>query len=351
MKPLSIIIPTTNRPELLEMALGSVARQTAADQIEEVIVSENTGNPASKKVCEKFPGLPIVYRQSDPPIEYASHHYTLYQSAKAEFIAMLHDDDWWASGHLHTALCALRNNPQAAGYFSASLFIESERAQIAHVENSPVIWVAAGKPHFSVPWILETKDVIAITWILTPFHQSGMVARKDTLNKELRALPGTNPWYADRITYPWLSRSGPLLYNPFVEVFIRRHAGNWHNDKTEEYLNTIHREGSRKIFQIAVECGIRTDELWRGYFDKMSEDARYEISNYATAVFGLELLRKMGLDILILKPQPRSCKAIAHHVVRQCLPPLLTKCIHKLISGLSANDRKKNDSYDQTHTR
>jgi glycosyltransferase involved in cell wall biosynthesis len=72
MKCLSVVVPTAARPAYLRTALKSVANQTAADNILEVIVSENLSDKTSQGVCEEFPSLPIKYVFRNPPLHRSS---------------------------------------------------------------------------------------------------------------------------------------------------------------------------------------------------------------------------------------------------------------------------------------
>src|SRR5262245_27603154 len=106
MKPISVLIPTAGRPKLLETALQSVVNQTAAGEIEEVVVSENRLNRNSEAVCRRFPMLPIRFALQDPHLSQGHNFDFLFNTARAEYVAVLCDDDWWGSGHLHGALAA-----------------------------------------------------------------------------------------------------------------------------------------------------------------------------------------------------------------------------------------------------
>ena len=65
MTRVSVVIPSAGRPGMLENALRSVAHQTAANQVVEVVVSENRSDRSTEAVCAKFPELPIRYRFRD----------------------------------------------------------------------------------------------------------------------------------------------------------------------------------------------------------------------------------------------------------------------------------------------
>lgn len=329
MKPISVIIPTINRPKFLEMALASVARQTAVYDIEEVIVSENKDNRASEAVCAKFNNLPIKYIFQNPPLSESKHFENIIQVAKAEFIAILSDDDWWGAGHLQTSLNTLRNSPEASACFSASLFVESEEAIKGWIFRNPVIWLAAGKPKYSVPWKLEPGHIFASTYIFTPFHISSMVVRREILIREFDEVLKSHPWYSDRILYPCLARSGLIIYKPFVEVFIRRHSGNWHMDKSKKELYAANCEGSEKIFNLAAGLGFDIYAIWEQFFAEASEDLREELAGLLFAALDKKGLHKHGFDKFLRYLPNRRWQDIIKIMLRYGLPPALLELYRK----------------------
>jgi len=333
MKPISVVIATANRPLFLETALGSVARQTAVNEIEEVIVSENLGNRASEKVCAKFKSLPIKYIFRDPPMTLVQHGVDLYKTAKSEFVAVLHDDDWWCSGHLQTALSTLKSVPDAAAYFSASVFVKSEDDVNGHIFKHPVIRLAAGAPEYTVPWRLNSAHIFALTWLYTPFHLSSTLVRREILLRQADELLKANPWYSDSVFYAGLSRYGTALYNPFVEVFVRRHDRNWDSGKSKSYLNSVCLEGSEKILALSKNSGFDIIAIWKEYFAKAPEDTRRQIAELFLSRFGKEMVCHYGLGSFMTGMPKDSVYAAIKRTFKLFMPPILLELYQKIFEN------------------
>lgn len=304
MKPISVVIPTANRPEYLRAALTTIAQQTAANEIEEILVSENLGSRASEDVCKEF-SLPITYIFREPQITPVEHLYQLYQEARAPFVAMICDDDWWAPGHLHTALHALRLNEDASALFSGCVFIASETTpQTFHLWRPAALSVALHQPDFLQRLSVTHAQVLTAAWINTPFHFSTLVARRDALRKASVLMREAHFYYADRILAPALSQSGPIAYEPLADTFIRWHPGNFGKDGRESGLDEAFREGSAKILALAKEAGFDPIAEWHALLPEIPADMEDEIGVDFRNTLTDDGLREHGFERFIQKPVP-----------------------------------------------
>jgi glycosyltransferase involved in cell wall biosynthesis len=99
---LSIAMPTRNRPELLERALGSVRKAAAdvADQVQ-VTVSDGSDDNASGQVTRRLlAGWPGGYRymQNRPALSLVANMNRAMQLTTGQWILQLHDDDYLLAG-------------------------------------------------------------------------------------------------------------------------------------------------------------------------------------------------------------------------------------------------------------
>lgn len=112
---LSIAMPTRNRPELLERALGSVLEATAAvaGQVE-VTVSDGSDHGASGQVVRRlladWPGR-YRYVHNRPALSLPGNINRAMQLATGEWILQLHDDDYLRPGAGQVILEAIRRTP------------------------------------------------------------------------------------------------------------------------------------------------------------------------------------------------------------------------------------------------
>src|ERR1039457_4559572 len=137
MTPISVLLPTANRPAMLRTALRSIAAQTALSAVGEVVVIENLGNRASEKVCQEFPQLPIRYFFRDPPIPpgFESARDAM-RHVKSDFMAILFDDDWWMPEHLEIALESIAMRSDAVAASCAYLQVTGEDGYTLGVGNN-----------------------------------------------------------------------------------------------------------------------------------------------------------------------------------------------------------------------
>jgi glycosyltransferase involved in cell wall biosynthesis len=112
---LSIAVPTRNRPELLERALGSVLAATAgvAGQVE-VTISDGSDDAASGQVARRlladWPGG-YRYVHNRPALSLPGNINRAMQLATGEWILQLHDDDYLHPGAGQVILEAIRRTP------------------------------------------------------------------------------------------------------------------------------------------------------------------------------------------------------------------------------------------------
>lgn len=98
---LSVLIPTYCRADLLQVCLQSIIDSRV--KMLEVVIGDDGGDEATKKVCENFAkALPIIYLPPRPyPLKgsLSSNLNRLLKAAKGEWILLLHDDDFLLGDH------------------------------------------------------------------------------------------------------------------------------------------------------------------------------------------------------------------------------------------------------------
>ncbi len=127
-------IPTYNRPDLVRDAIRSVKAQTFADF--RVVVSDNRSSPEAVDRTRRF-----VEDMDDDrfsfhlqPVnqgEYGQGRQFMSQSADADFLIMLHDDDILDPDYLAAAVAALDAAPEA-DLFAANFYMMDVEARKLH---------------------------------------------------------------------------------------------------------------------------------------------------------------------------------------------------------------------------
>jgi glycosyltransferase involved in cell wall biosynthesis len=302
-KPISVLIPTANEPRFLKMALQSVARQTAVNQIEEILVSENLMNRESEAVCGQFKDLPLRYKLQDPPISVSQHYKFLFGQAKADLVAFLCDDDWWGPGHLEVAYGALSRHSEAGVWASSSLHVPGDTTWVGETSRSPILWLAANRPSVCETWCLDSRQMLAAAWIVTPFHASSMVIRRSALKEMLSPLTPEHPYQDDRIWQVQLGLHAMVLFEPSVHTYIRSHsaAHTWQYSRSERMAEF--RKCTAAIEKLCVKHGIDVVALWKTYLEGMEGPILEEIGRLFRLSLEDDELRARGFERFAL-PNP-----------------------------------------------
>ena len=303
MKSISVVIPTAGQPDFLDCALRSVARQTVVHEIEEVLVSENLSDLRSRAICERFPQLPIKYVLQNPPLTLVQNYEYLLRESRAEFIAFLCDDDWWGAGHLQAALSALEKHEGAVSWFSACFYSVSDVPANGWVFRSPGLWLAAGKPDVTDLWSLEPHRVLAVNWILTPFHFSSMVLCRQPAMNALPAMTGAHGYQVDRIYYSELSAGGTTLYEPLPDTFVRWRQDNATLRVARVERDSIFRKATEEIWRRSVRRGVDLVAAWHEYLRDADPEVMQDVGKCFRRAMDDRTLSKYDFDDFIL-PNP-----------------------------------------------
>ncbi|MEB3166078.1 MAG: glycosyltransferase family A protein [Cyanobacteriota bacterium] len=296
---LTVVVCTCNRPEMLEQALLSLSRQTRADLIAKVIVSENGGNRASEAVCSRYPSLPIEYFYQDPPRPITEHIPSLKPSVDSPFIAILHDDDWWLPDHVEASLEALRQG-HAVAVFSHFVEANSPRHPQVSSYKAPRVWAASGFDFSREVIGLTRVQNLLIHLLDSSFHYSTFVGDTRCCWQALEsALASGNPYDNDR-TFPlFLRELGPLVYRPAASVVVRTHPG-------QDSLDPVYRESGGQM-KAATTAWMRSSfpDLFEeavAYFHNqmkpgLTEQELNGVMNYLPTEQLVALVELCGLDL------------------------------------------------------
>jgi len=220
-----VLIPTANRPEFLAAALDSVAGQTGRDRIREVRVMENGGDRRSEAVSAQFADrLPIRYVFRQPSLTPLEHGRLITgESYPCRYVAILHDDDWWAPRHLSCSFEALERNKAVACY-SASYDVQAGRPAALY-DGSLMCAFACGYPPITRNWSMDLASVLVANFPGTPGRFSTLVADAGVFRECACVLDSGNDFDNDRMYSVALGTKGKMVYRPLPSVFIRAHPG------------------------------------------------------------------------------------------------------------------------------
>ncbi len=108
MTPISLIIPTFNRKDLLKRAVASVLRdQTVPAEI--IIVDDGSTDGTDEIIRQDFPSVKYISQPNQGP---AAARNRGIEEAQGEWIAFLDSDDEWMPGKLAAQLEFFKQNPE-----------------------------------------------------------------------------------------------------------------------------------------------------------------------------------------------------------------------------------------------
>ncbi|MGH8046035.1 MAG: glycosyltransferase family 2 protein [Chthoniobacterales bacterium] len=293
---ITVVIPTANRPAYLRTALASVRAQVARRHIGEVIVSENAGCRESQQVCEEFQDLPIRYVFREPAFTATEHGEVLVKEATCDLVAFLCDDDWWAPYHLAGAVEALADG-EVSAYYSCNINTADETIQEVQICRRYPLWLAAGRPPFFGVWRMDTKQVLAIAWLYTPFHLSGVVARSSFFARAIDGATEMSGWCVDRLMFARLAESGVTVFQPHPQIYVRVHQSNDSRNFLGDKGRDLHRIGTEEVAKIAARHGMDLAGLWREILADKSVRVTPELAgSFVSTLTPDEILQVVGGD-------------------------------------------------------
>jgi glycosyltransferase involved in cell wall biosynthesis len=325
MTPISVLLPTANRPAMLRTALRSVAAQTSLSRVAEVVVIENLSNRESEAVCQEFPQLPIKYFFRDPPlspgIESTRDALT---KLRCNHIAILFDDDWWMDCHLENAIDALESHSNAVAFYSPCIWTTGECGYLTHVLGSFITWFAASEPPINHRLLLDLTDLLVASQIATAFHFSSLVVQRDVFTKSIECFANGNPYDSDRLISVELGRHGNVIYDNRPSVYIRSHKDQeavrlgansdegrqWWNKSTESLIELARLEGIDlgAEFTARLQAKSVALDVLRPYFPHGQ----------------FESLRQKGILQHSLEPAEKKC-SLKRKAYRELLAPIVQR--------------------------
>lgn len=242
----SVVIPAFEPGEVLRDALDSVEGQTFQDF--DLIVVHDGGSPEDLSwVAAEFPRATVV-QQAHAGASVARNRGVLMTSGS--LIAFMDQDDVWVPEKLEHQVAALAAHATAGACFSdVQVFDSGQGVPAGSAATGPVDAEVVLQANGS-------KDpAAALAASLEHFSSSFVVPSSLLIRRECLAATGLlDPWYPFTGDFDVLIRLGAVydvVRCPSVDVFYRKHAGNFSNryDVGRREL----REMRRRFVQIGRE--------------------------------------------------------------------------------------------------
>ena len=116
----SVIIPTYNRVDFLEIAIQSVVDQTY-NNIEIIVVDDGSKSNYAESICNKYLKCFYFYKKNGGLS--SARNFGISKS-KGELIAFLDDDDFWQNSKIEKQVAILNKNPLVDCVHSAAAVVD-----------------------------------------------------------------------------------------------------------------------------------------------------------------------------------------------------------------------------------
>jgi glycosyltransferase involved in cell wall biosynthesis len=197
---ISICIPVYKNAEFLKRLLDSISSQTFEDF--EVIISDDSREDNIQLFCQTYKSkFNLAYYKNPNPLGSPGNWNAAIRHAKAEWIKIMHDDDWFAqTSSLEEFVNAIKKNPSAGLFFSAysNYYFENDK----HKDFRMGSWWF--KKLLKDPTVLFSRNVIGAPSVV--IYKRSMQQEYDIHLKWLvdidfyiRALSGTRPVFINKI--------------------------------------------------------------------------------------------------------------------------------------------------------
>lgn len=338
MEEVSVWIPTYKRPAMLRTALRSVASQTAVKSIREVVVIENGLDERSREVCAEFGELPITYSCREKSLPPGSRENTeAYKKTLGEFktrlVALLFDDDWWAPGHLASALESFTVVPDCVASFCTCMWTAGESGFLIGLLGDFIPWFAAGGRRTANRWVLAFPDLVVASQIATAFHYSSMTIDREVYLSCVEAIGHENPFDTDRLLSIELGFHGKVVCDPMPNVFVRVHATteSARLEQTGE-ARLWFRRSTDQIVERARQKGLNLGDEFAARLQ--STGASFDSLRDSSHLQNIDYLVQKGI---IARPRSQNLKPWSRvkNAARGIVPPLLYRGITRLLRQAS----------------
>ncbi len=234
----SVVIPTRRRAQLVARAVRSALAQTLKDIEVIVVIDGSDDETRAALAADPDPRLRVVELASSGGAPAARN--VGVEHAKAEWTALLDDDDEWQPEKLATQLALAEESQLPMPIVASRLIVRTPRADFVLPRRLPEPgqpvseYLAVRKGPFHGEGFVQTSTILAPTELLRRVPFTVGLRRLQELDWTLRSLqlPGVgllvapDPlviWYADenrprvsfdapwRESFEWLKRSRPLV--------------------------------------------------------------------------------------------------------------------------------------------
>ncbi|MGF1555893.1 glycosyltransferase [Paucihalobacter sp.] len=211
----SVIVPTYNRPEYLELTLRSISEQTYKN-IEIIVVDDGTEGNQNDLICKKYKNL--LYKKIQNSGGPAKPRNIGIKLSKGKYLAFVDDDDLWIPTKIEEQVDILEKNKDFDLVHSYCAIIDKDGIVQDKVVGRP------GSPDTKHG---DVKLKMMGNWTImmpTPLIRKELVNKVGLFNEEIE------PTYADVEFFTRNSFYTKFYYIDKPLVFYRKHEENMSSD-------------------------------------------------------------------------------------------------------------------------
>lgn len=250
----TIVIAAYKTPrDYLSAALSSALDQSYTEI--EIIVSDDSPTPSLRAVVEQLGDPRVEYRHNSPPCGVAKNHWSCFQNARGEFIAVLNHDDLYSPNFLERLVAHLVADPQLSLVFcdhwvidQNGCFMVEETERVSEYWGRKQLREGAYKPFYqlfaaqTIPMVMGT---VFRKSILPPSLPENAGPAYDLWLTYLLCREGLGAYYVrDRLS-SWRAHAGNLTSRRGYD-WATGCAACWQAVTCDPNLSSIHRTAQRK---------------------------------------------------------------------------------------------------------
>lgn len=219
----TVLMPTHERPQLLEGALASALDQTYGDIV--VLIGDDSVTDDTEKLVERIDDPRVGYIRNSPRLGPQGNWLNLVASAETDLVATLHDDDRWHPDFLARAVPHMIGDPTIGMTFTdfwamdanGNCLIEHSKRESERTRRNVI---PAGKLDYS---IVDGLRLVAV-WGAAQVAFAAVLRRDHVLATDFPEE--IDPLYDIWLSYQLVMKGVGLAYEPERLTYWRVHAGS-----------------------------------------------------------------------------------------------------------------------------
>lgn len=157
MPRVSVVVPTRNRLPLLRQTVSTLLAQTEADL--ELVVADNASSDGTDAWVRDHGDRRLRLARCEPAIPQMANWNRALGLARADYVALYHDDDLYHPEIVARCAAVLDAHPSVGLVHTAAACFRSEGGQAGRVRAADAGYLRSGRGE-ALRWLSEIHDVV-----------------------------------------------------------------------------------------------------------------------------------------------------------------------------------------------